>query len=774
MSFYAGILVEETDISPFQGPEEGGTSIQVANLPSCLDNDSIDIYCRFEFSDRTVIEKGFRVSREAVECVSPYVGFATTSTVSYAAHVPGETAFDPTSADWVEVRQPFQFFGNLPGLVLNDPASFVLIADDDVELSWDEDALLSEALESLNRILMEENAVNAGDIEIVVEAHAYDEQGQKFDLVQSTPVASGTGSAIATVTDSALASYYLSGDESNIKAVIHVRIAYKVGERYGSTRGLHVLVGVLAPGQTGDRRLGLWCDASLALADRFCPDLTEIDIPPCPPTQPQADSNPDFLDDGACKWPDTDGDCDYWHNGAHGCYRGPGPGRTGSQCCYDKKDSKLILDPDLGAGTVDCIAGSGGFLNIADHFLVDVLPYLVCCKLTDSCDDYFERRPPTGKEGYVHPPFPANNFGDPHFRTFDGLEYTFNGAGEFVAFCSDLNDSQGACDPSQPRLVAGRTTLDLQLRFATIGDGTATVAAAIGDPLHRNGEFGIAVVPHPSRRLDVFDGLDLVVFPDVSVGTETTAIFPSGLRISRSADLTQATIVVTIFTPSGLILRLAENNGVMLPSLSVTVGLEAAGSRGLYGVVDGDAANDLTDASGAVVDIDPSLTQAEQDELIFDQFGTTWMIQQESSSLFQALQGSDQQWSLFYNPSYRPLFEPPVLSPEMQAAADAACGGIASDAIRAGCYFDIAVSGDVETYSVAAMGAVEQQEMIETLLNTPPTTPPTKPPLPCRTRCRKKKVPKQKKKKGKKPKKAKGRRRRKPERASATGGDDLE
>ena len=61
----------------------------------------------------------------------------------------------------------------------------------------------------------------------------------------------------------------------------------------------------------------------------------------------------------------------------------------------------------------------------------DVIPFFQCCKLSDNCDIYYKWRPSQDGTGWVAPGSGAGS-GDPHFITLDGLEYTFNGYGEFV------------------------------------------------------------------------------------------------------------------------------------------------------------------------------------------------------------------------------------------------------------------------------------------------------------------------------------------------------
>lgn len=93
-----------------------------------------------------------------------------------------------------------------------------------------------------------------------------------------------------------------------------------------------------------------------------------------------------------------------------------------------------------------------------------------------------------------------------------------------------------------------------------------------------------------------------------------------------------------------------------------------------------------------------------------------------SSSLFAAFAGSTEDFNNFYDPGYLPTFEaPPITDPDLQAAADAACNGIPSVEGRNACYFDIAVTGDVDVFAAVAAAAVEEDRTrLEVLTNSWP------------------------------------------------------
>lgn len=115
-------------------------------------------------------------------------------------------------------------------------------------------------------------------------------------------------------------------------------------------------------------------------------------LPPCRPIAPI---------DAQGKFPDgfdsfkVDGGCNpngniiergcVFHPGAKACYRSTPPlNGHDQQCCYSN-DAKLLVGPP-GGGTLDM---STGFMHVFD----DVIPYLTCCRFSNRCDLYYEKRP---------------------------------------------------------------------------------------------------------------------------------------------------------------------------------------------------------------------------------------------------------------------------------------------------------------------------------------------------------------------------------------------
>mmetsp|Transcript_11838 Transcript_11838/g.26275 ORF Transcript_11838/g.26275 Transcript_11838/m.26275 type:complete len:723 (-) Transcript_11838:213-2381(-) len=596
---------------------------------------------------------------------------------------------------------------------------------------------------------------------------------------KTTPPTELLEQATITIQDSSIASKLFTwGTTSEQMAVVIIRLVASIVDSRNVRRVLSTSSSrtwVVFPSSTASatrhRKLEVGCPLRPASE---CPGIDMDQNPPCPGSYAQANDDPRYQDDSACIYPRGSGDCewvdlridhDFWclingndpdfcfdgsidinncfhlcgvfHNGADGCVRN---GQT--QCCYGGPDGALKTNPNQGAGTNDCFAAEESLLSWLGHQAQDVAPYIFCCGLlpsiglgNEACDEYYENRKPKGFDGYEEPR-PAWTFGDPHMRTMDGLQYTFNGAGEYVAFCGPTDSSSSPsitdildlCRPSANRLTVARSAASVHYRFAprASGDlGTVTVAVAVEDPLHRNGEFAIAMIPNTVRRVDVFDGNTLLSFPPVAIeddSTTTRILLSSGATISRTANISAPVMEIVLTSPSGIRLAVQEVSGVMVPSITPAARFSGR-SVGLYGIYDGDSANDLTSSVGTTLDLSSSNSQAETDELVFTGFGQTWLISQSTSSLFQAFDSSSQSFDSFSSPitGFTPVFEAPTISdPDLLVAADGACGGIESESLRASCFFDIAATGDPEVFgTVASLGAA-RATVVEQVSSSPP------------------------------------------------------
>ena len=212
--------------------------------------------------------------------------------------------------------------------------------------------------------------------------------------------------------------------------------------------------------------------------------------------------------------PDFECDRDYnptclHHTGAIHCVRTGQPNNQGAeqQCCYDR-NGYLMLSYDQMWGSRPRRNHNIGQMpwNEANKvptlstWFNDVRPYYSCCFWQDEqavgCETFrFERRPSQDCVSYQAPAVGAV-FGDPHIVTFDNLQYTFNGMGEFVLV----------------RINDGIQRLDVQGRFEQVNRNIhgAVMATHLTSVVARGNEsttIEVRVRPKHAQwryRLDVF------------------------------------------------------------------------------------------------------------------------------------------------------------------------------------------------------------------------------------------------------------------------------
>ncbi|XP_019620648.1 PREDICTED: mucin-like protein isoform X1 [Branchiostoma belcheri] len=280
----------------------------------------------------------------------------------------------------------------------------------------------------------------------------------------------------------------------------------------------------------------------------------------------------------------------------------------------------------------------------------------------------------------------ARSWYDPHIQTLDGMNYTFNGLGEYVLL--DLDDGEYQ--------VQARTSQAEGTSHATVF--TSIVAYQMGrSPIQVNlvGTDGLQLYVN-------YTAVDMALFEDLEHEEEVEDI-ASVSALSNSSLL--------IFFYNELSVKVTAQKAMLHLEYAVPNKYQKK-TKGLLGYWDGDSENDFVAFDESV------LPSGASEEDIFTQFGETWQVTEDDGP---------KRTRFFYEPgtstdsykdsSYVPHYTDQVIfgSAELEQQANTVCEGDRE------CLFDIFETGDVE---VGALSVVMKEDLeIEKIVREifPPT-----------------------------------------------------
>ncbi|XP_068460520.1 sushi domain-containing protein 2 [Clinocottus analis] len=362
--------------------------------------------------------------------------------------------------------------------------------------------------------------------------------------------------------------------------------------------------------------------------------LDELIDCPCTLAQARADTGR-FHPDYSCDV-ERGSVCTY-HPGSVHCVRAIQASPThgsGQQCCYDSTGALVLTGDSTGGGTPDRAHAWGSPPYRApprvpgySHWLYDVMSFYYCCLWSDHCHVYFARRPSSSCLRY-RPPRAGVVLGDPHFVTFDGLGYTFNGVGEF----------QLASSPDRELSVQART------EQVKLKNGTAAKATWLSSVAVREKASDVIEVRLADGQLQVLRNQKVLPFTEQSwMELQGVLVFAPGPHN------------VTVILLSGVGLEARVHGGVMAATVLLPTEFTNR-TRGLLGRMNSDPSDDLLTQRGEII----ALADATPEEIFT--FGSGWNVSKESS-LFTY----DSKYLLdtySFPPSPHPAFVPAFSLPE--------------------------------------------------------------------------------------------------------------
>ncbi|KAG8456187.1 hypothetical protein GDO86_002111 [Hymenochirus boettgeri] len=377
-----------------------------------------------------------------------------------------------------------------------------------------------------------------------------------------------------------------------------------------------------------------WREAEKTVLPNF---LKETPDCPCTLAQSRADTGRYHTDYGC----DIEkGSVCTYHPGAVHCVRSIQPSAeyaAGQQCCYDSTGAQVLTFDSVGGSTPDRGHDWGsppyrkppripGF----SHWLYDVITFYYCCLWSDSCQYYLELRPSSDCRTYK-PPKAASAFGDPHFVTFDGANYTFNGKGEYTLVSSShwSLTIQGRTKPfNVSKSVTGSTNNS---------DINVTSFSSVAMQENRSDVIEVRLKDGTNQELQTLLNQEEISFEEQS-WMDLKGVFVYSSGISN----------VTVMFPSGAGVEVRGREGflaitVLLPEEFINQ------TQGLLGVMNNNPVDDFTFRNGTVLPAD-----ATAEELF--QFGADWAVINESSRFTYDSENLINDYKLKHDPSFLPIF----------------------------------------------------------------------------------------------------------------------
>ncbi|KAM4043759.1 uncharacterized protein ACNLHF_014031 [Anomaloglossus baeobatrachus] len=320
----------------------------------------------------------------------------------------------------------------------------------------------------------------------------------------------------------------------------------------------------------------------------------------------------------------------------------------------------------------------------------EVDPYNNCCLYSGSthqCSLYRQRRPYDYCHGYVPPNF-GSLFGDPHINTLDGVNYTFNGLGEFILTnVKDENDT---------------VIFRLQGRTARASNGTHDTQAT--------NFVGLAAIIQDETTIEwILQGSNSTIVK--LNGTEFTlpdnSTYVSKITLEKtSKDEIQASF------DGGISITVSANEGA-LSFVTMLDTIYKNKTDGLLGIYNDDMTDDLMAANGTKLEING--VKLPNDSLIFE-IGMTWKTS-PADSLFIYNETVGESWDTYNNNTFVPLFYDELLlktDSEIIKKANETCQG------NDECIFDVLSTGNEALGKATLDSIISANEQSSTMNNFPP------------------------------------------------------
>ncbi|XP_035228405.1 protein mesh-like [Stegodyphus dumicola] len=422
-------------------------------------------------------------------------------------------------------------------------------------------------------------------------------------------------------------------------------------------------------------------------SDRFAITLFRC---PCTVAQAKLDRGR-FAPDLQCN--EIDRKCETFHKSAYHCVRSgrPAVGGAGQLCCYDDH-GELIRTGDTMYGGRPARAFQFGkhpfkqrmMIPALSYWLHDVSPYFFCCKWADGEDDaetcdMFKYWRTSQDCSLYQTPGVGSVYGDPHFVTFDRVNYTFNGKGEFVLTRVNHRlhklDVQGRFEQPVPKY-----------HFSPPINGTRLMAIAAKDNISSVVEFRVR--PAPARwqyHMYIIVDNEYVYFWDNSLRVQ----YFKGVTLFQPANVYNMSHIVAMFD-SGAGVEVMVENGHMAAHVYLPVSFINK-TRGLLGMWSRNKDDDFISPEG-----DSYISPDSSTYDIHQKFGMAYRVSElGNSKVGRSLFFHNAiPFSQYDNISFVPEYQTPPPIPKNFSYRPEEVDALCSTSVS--CKFDFIVTGDRE------------------------------------------------------------------------------
>ncbi|XP_071941000.1 uncharacterized protein [Antedon mediterranea] len=372
----------------------------------------------------------------------------------------------------------------------------------------------------------------------------------------------------------------------------------------------------------------------------------------------------------------------------------PNSNGAGMQCCY--RDDHSLIE---GFGTTQSssfvlmhqfLTGNAFLSDQYQNYIdEDLYPRYYCCGASQDeqlCNMYTEKRPAGKCEGYI-PPKTGWMFGDPHLETLDGLNFTFNGLGEYTLL--DVDDG----------------FIVLQGRTEKVDDTlNATIFTAFSAQQAESTKFQI-VLKGSSDFEVILNETDSINRTDITTGPYVPPEDPN-FSVQLKIDDNNKEYIVALWSS-----KFAISVSPLFNMLEIVVSTPDRFMNktiGLLGVWNGNTDDDFTYKNGDILPKDSS------EQEIFD-YGETWRTTPETS-LFYYTQGET--WNTYNNVQFVPVFLDDLMS-SMEIGSQANFTDICGEDVS--CLYDGLVTGNMDIAMNTKTTNDVNKDTADKLENFPPS-----------------------------------------------------